>query len=158
MFLGFAKFYRKFIRNFSKITALLTFMLQTTNKAVGNELQSTWNENLDTPGTEGAGRPGRAGGDNENLSNAGKLKKRSKANSTEADFLTSRVKEIFIYLQKAFTKALILRHFDLEFYIQIETDVSRYTMSGVLSQITLDQHFSGHVTNKDLISSKSEIC
>ena len=35
-----------------------------------------------------------------------------KANS-ETDFLTSRAKKAFIYLQKAFTKVLIFRNFDL---------------------------------------------
>ena len=44
------------------------------------------------------------------------------------EFLTLKAK-------KAFSKALILYHFDLECHICIETDVSRYTIIGVLSQM-----------------------
>ncbi len=65
------------------------------------------------------------------------------------DFLTFEAKKAFIYLWKAFTKAPILRHFDSEYHIQIETDTLRYAIGGVLSRITLDQHSSGHVTYKD---------
>ena len=157
VFLGFANFYRKFIRNFSKIATSLTSMLWTTNKAADNEVQSTQDENQDLPGTESASRVGGAGGDYENLSNTGKLRKRSKANSPKADFLTFGAKKAFIHLRKDFTKALIFRYYDLEPYIWIETNALGYTIAGVLSQMTLDQHFSGHVTHKDPISSKSEI-
>ena len=48
----------------------------------------------------------------ENLSSGTKAKR-----SFKADFLTSGVKETFIHLQKAFTKALILRYFDPECHI-----------------------------------------
>ncbi len=65
------------------------------------------------------------------------------------DFLTPEAKKAFIYLWKAFTKAPILRHFDPEYHIQIETDVSGYTIGGVLSQMTSDQHFSGHMIHED---------
>ena len=40
-----------------------------------------------------------------------------KTNSSEMDFLISGTKKAFIYLQKAFIKALIFRHFDLEHHI-----------------------------------------
>ena len=53
-----------------------------------------------------------------------------------------------MYLQKAFTKAMILRYFDPECHIHIKTDALRYTICGVLSQISLNQHFSGHVIHK----------
>ena len=77
--------------------------------------------------------------------------------NSEIDFLNSRAKKAFIYLQKAFTEAPILRHFDLKRHIWIETDVSRYAIRRVFSQITSNQHFFGYVTYKDLISSKSKI-
>ena len=116
-------------------------MLQTTNEATDNELQSTRNKNQGVPGTEGAGGTGGASGageSNKNLSITKKLKKKWKANSIGADFLTSDAKEIFIHLRKAFTKAPILRHFDSECHIRIEIDASGYAIGGVLSQMTLD--------------------
>ena len=51
----------------------------------------------------------------------------------ETDFLTPKAKKTFIYLKKTFTKALILRHFDPKYYIQIETNALGYAISRVLS-------------------------
>lgn len=164
-------------------------MLQTTNKFAGDEScnnQTRQNEvtydllggAVDANGGDGVGRR------IENLltvtklakskkSNLVKFKKSdlakskksnlsndfTKANSTRKSFFTFEAKKTFIHLQKSFTKAPILRHFDLECYIRIKTDVSGYTISGVLSQMTLNQLFSNHVFHKnlDLITSKSEI-
>ena len=56
----------------------------------------------------------------------------------ESIFLTLDAKEAFNQLRQAFTKAPILRHFDLEYHIQIETNVSGYAIGGVLSQLTSD--------------------
>ena len=56
----------------------------------------------------------------------------------EPTFLTLDAKEAFNQLKQAFTKVLILRHFDPECHIQIETDVSSYTIGGVLSKLTSD--------------------
>ena len=53
-------------------------------------------------------------------------------------YLAPKARLAFIKLRKAFTKALILRHFDLEYHIRIETDASSYSIGGVLSQLTLD--------------------
>lgn len=54
---------------------------------------------------------------------------------------------------------MILKYYNPEHYIRIETDASRYTISGVLSQMTSDQISSNHVTHKNLDSnfSKPEI-
>ncbi len=41
VFLGFANFYRRFIKNFNRIAAPLTSMLRTTDKSTGNSSQST---------------------------------------------------------------------------------------------------------------------
>ena len=53
-------------------------------------------------------------------------------------YLTPKARLAFTKLRKAFTKALILRHFDLECPFQIETDASGYTIGIVLSQRTLN--------------------
>ena len=42
-------------------------------------------------------------------------------------------------MRQAFTEAPILRHFDPECHIRIETDASGYAIGGVLSQLTSDQ-------------------
>ena len=53
-------------------------------------------------------------------------------------FLTPGAREPFNQLRKAFTKALILQHFDPECYIRIETNTSGYAIKEVLSQLTSD--------------------
>ncbi len=53
-------------------------------------------------------------------------------------FLIPRARKAFIKLKQAFVKAPILNHFDLERHIQIEIDVSGYTIGEILRQMTLD--------------------
>ena len=53
-------------------------------------------------------------------------------------YLTAKARLAFIQLRKAFTKASIFQHFDLECHIWIEIDMSGYAIVGVLSQLTLD--------------------
>ncbi len=138
MFLGFANFYQRFIQNFSKIAASLTLMLQTTSDEILS-IQTTENEkNQDAPASTDSGG---VDGNIKNLSTARKLAKSkkpkltkpkksdlikaqnfAKANSFETDFLTPKAKKVLIYLWKAFTKTLILRRFDLEYHIRIETN------------------------------------
>ena len=60
----------------------------------------------------------------------------------EPIFLPPNAKKAFIQLRQVFTKALILRHFDSECHIQIETNASRYAIRGVLSQLTFDHLIS----------------
>ena len=128
MFLGFANFHRRFIKNFNRIVVPLTSMLGITNKSTGNGLQSTQANNQDAP--DAAGRPGGDGIDDriENLSNSTMVKR-----SFGAKFLTFGAKEAFNCLQKAFIKAPILRHFDPERHIRIETNVSRSVIIRILS-------------------------
>ena len=83
------------------------------------------------------------GGDR-NLSKSKKLKNAKSGVQTrlgateEPTFLTPDAREAFNQLRQAFTEALILWHFDPEYYIQIETDAPGYTIGGVLSQLTSD--------------------
>ena len=53
-------------------------------------------------------------------------------------FLNPNAKKVFNYLKQAFIKALILQYFDLECYIQIKTNITRYAISKVLSQFNLN--------------------
>ena len=54
----------------------------------------------------------------------------------EPSFLTPDARRAFTQLRQAFTEAPILRHFDPERHIRIETDTSGYAIGGILSQIT----------------------
>ena len=63
---------------------------------------------------------------------------KSKKTVRSSDFLTSGGKLAFTELRQAFFKAPIFHHFDLKHHIQIETNKSGYAISGVLSQLTLD--------------------
>ena len=54
----------------------------------------------------------------------------------EPSFLTPNARQAFTQLRQAFTKAPILRHFDPERHIRIETDASSYAIGGFHSQIT----------------------
>ena len=134
VFIGFANFYRRFIRGFSRIAAPLTSMLKTT----GSSDLATRELGAD----EVVGGGGKA-----NDRNLSKFKKSKNAKSRiqthigatgEPIFLTSSAREAFNQLKQAFTKAPILRHFDPECHIQIEIDASGYAIGGVLSQLTSD--------------------
>ncbi len=118
MFLGFANFYRMFIRNFSRIAAPLTSMLQTIgNNDLGAEASGHEEDQNAIANAAGAG----GGGSIKILSTAAKSAKSKKPNFAKAnfgtDFLTPGAKEVFLHLQKAFTEASILRHFDSERHI-----------------------------------------
>ena len=101
VFMGFANFYRRFIRGFSKIAAPLTSMLKS---------------NL--------------------VANTGPPKARR--GEEECCFLTPAAKLAFAQLKQAFTEVPILRHFDPERHIRLETDASGYAIGGVLSQLDIE--------------------
>ena len=65
-------------------------------------------------------------------------------------FLTSGAREAFNRLWLAFIEAPILRHFDLECHIWIETDASGYAIGSVLSQLASGTSPDGIVTKADL--------
>jgi len=85
--LGFANFYRRFIKAYSSVARGLTDLLKG-------------------------------------------LVKGKKPGGLE---MTPEVLEAFPALKRAFTKALILRHFDPVLQIIIKTDVSNFAISGILS-------------------------
>ena len=62
----------------------------------------------------------------------------SKNSNRATGYLTFGAKRAFTQLKQAFTKASIFCYFDLEYYNQIKTNVSNYTIARVLSQLTLD--------------------
>ena len=163
VFLGFANFYCQFIKGFSKIAAPLTSMLKTTMSSqvlAANEVLGARVLAADEVGSVGGGgdrssdgskrvepKTGRSesqksskSGNSEGKKSA-KSKKPSKSGNSpnfdakEADpsFLTPEARSAFNRLWLAFTKASILRHFDPECYIRIETDALGYVISDVLS-------------------------
>ena len=127
VFLSFANFYRHFIQGFSKIAGPLTSMLRTTWSA----------ENLSLLMAKDAefGRVG-SGGDCED--ETVERSPRSKNSTGATGYLTPEARLAFTQLRQAFNKAPILRHFDSECHIRIETNASGYAIGGVLSQLTLD--------------------
>ena len=134
VFLNFANFYRRFIKDFSKIAALLTSMLKTMapSTLAGSAYTKTNENELDINSGGGIGSD-RVNDRIENLSRSIKVK-----NSSGTDFLTSGTKEAFSCLWKAFIKAPILRHFDPKCHIQIETNALGYAICRVFSQMALD--------------------
>ncbi len=150
MFFGFANFYRRFIKGFSKIEAPLISMLKTTAasseaspEATGKVTEETENEVGDRDRAKISGVKLLGGKNSKNstkVQNSAKSKV-SKATSPETApearfFLTPESRLAFTRLRLAFTKAPIPHHFDLERYIRIETDASGYAIGDVLSQLT----------------------
>ena len=72
------------------------------------------------------------------------------ATESGPSFLIPKARLAFNCLWLAFTEAPILWHFDLKCHIQIETDVSGYAISGVLSQWASRTSSDGVVTKTDL--------
>src|SRR5436309_5093676 len=62
------------------------------------------------------------------------LKGIKKGKKTGAFMLTDSTRGAFRKLRDAFTKALVLAHFDLKQPIRLETDASGYAIAGILSQ------------------------
>ena len=140
MFISFANFHQRFIKDFNKIAVLLISMLKTTELSEKLALRAYRTGNNDVVG----------GGDDrvdEIIVDLFKSKnKKSKklmympniGATRETNFLTPNIKKAFNYLRLAFIEARILWHFDLESHIKIKTDVSGYAIGEVLSQLNLD--------------------
>ena len=125
VFIGFANFYWRFIQGFTKITAPLTSMLKTSFQ-LADALPATGIDNSEVVGSS-SGNEGKSA-----KSDFTKPVRRAE----EPSFLTPDARRAFTQLRQAFTEAPILRHFDPERHIRIETDASGYAIGGVLSQMT----------------------
>ena len=140
VFIGFDNFYRRFIKGFSRIAAPLTAMLKTTGSSVTSASRVDDNEVVGGGGAIGRSDTSRKSDKSKSRTKSGHLGNSN--NSKEHKFLTSNGRETFNRLRQAFTKAPILRHFDLECHIRIETNASGYAIGEVLSQQTSNQVIS----------------
>ena len=155
VFIGFANFYRRFIQGFSKIATLLISIFKITRSS--HDLASKVFRANSNKVIRGDG--GRANKTGKNSSKFKKSKNKKFGNliytnigaTEEPTFLNPGARDAFNFLRQAFTKALILRHFDPECHIRIETDVSGYVISRVFTQLSSDW-----VDPDDLILSKSD--
>ena len=137
VFIGFANFYWRFIRGFSRIAILLTFLLKIIGSS--NWASKAFRADDNKVVSDGGSRA------NETVVNLSKNNKFRNLMCVpnigamkKSNFLTPDVKKAFNHLRLAFIKAPILQHFDPESHIRIETDVSGYAIGGVLSQLNLD--------------------
>ena len=113
-FLELCNFYRRFIKNFNKLTLLLTFMLKKSTEFHKKESKKKRNRNRSRNRSR------------ERLSN---------------EFLTFEIFEIFKRLRKAFMKAFILQHFDSTKFIRVKIDVSNKTIERILCQSDDKDHW-----------------
>ena len=101
-------------------------MLKTTGSSVTSDFRVDDNE------VDGCGG---AVGRSDASKKSAKSKSRTKAdnNLEKPKFLTSEAKEALNRLRQAFTEAPILRNFDPECHIRIETNAFGYAIGSVLS-------------------------
>ena len=161
VFLGFAKFYRRFIQGFSRIAAILTSILKT---AAPPE-KSTSVEDGDSKGGDSVGSVKIAkksrkskGQKTSKFQKSAKSKKLLKigslpnfnAKNNRPNFLTLKTRSAFNRLRLAFTKARIFWHVDPECHIRIKTDALGYAIGSMLSQLAFGTSPNKVVTKANL--------
>ena len=168
VFIGFANFYRRFIRGFSRIAAPLTSLLKTTGSSAPVRVSDDEVVGVSAPLTSPIKATGSSDSalrvdDDEVVGVGGRANETVEQNSSKSrnsarvpnigatgkpTFLTPAAKKAFSLLRQAFIEAPILRHFDPESHIRIETDASGYAIGGVLSQLNLDSNAPPNDSNK----------
>ena len=131
VFIGFANFYQRFIKGFSRIAAPLTAILKTTGSSVASASRVNDDEVVGGVGAVSWLDASRKLGKSKSRTKHGHLGNSN--NSEEPKFLISDAREAFNRLRQAFTKAPFLWHFDPVCHIWIKTDVSGYPIEGVLT-------------------------
>ena len=143
VFIGFANFYQQFIGGFSKIAAPLTTMLKTIRSS--NLLQK--DDDDEVVGGGGDRNLFKSKSNSKKLENAKSVVQTHLDATGEPTFLIPNTRKTFNQLRQAFTEAPILRYFDPECHIRIETNASCYAIRRVLSQLTSDHLTSDHLTS-----------
>ncbi len=142
VFLAFTNFYRRFIKDFSKIAATITSVLRTTAASLEGPPEITGKVRKEATGntreeirSEVESRRIKIGGvklvKGKKSKNSAKVKTLKFVKATSPGtalearpFLTPEARLAFTRWRQAFTEAPILHHFDPERNIRIETDAS----------------------------------
>lgn len=83
--------------------------------------------------------------DDVSIVDANKMAKCKDLIKVRVSFLTPGARLVFTKLRQAFIKALILHHFDSKYYICVKTNILKYTIGEILSQLTLDNLNKWHL-------------
>ena len=157
VFLDFANFYRYFIQGFNKIAGPFISMLRISNPTGSSTiLQSIDVAEKDEVGESDGNRTNllnpsastRSTGagylTSEGAKKSGDNTKKGVKAARGSDYLTPATKKAFNHLRHAFIQVPIFQYFDPEWHIRIETLASDYAISGVLSELTLDNSGQWH--------------
>ena len=120
MFVGFANFYRRFIKGYSRITLPLSELTRQEKKKEGETIPQTKRQYSPSPKNK-------------------REAKYERGVFLDTEFqLPPKAREAFEHLKAAFTKAPLLRHFNPELRIRVETDASGFAISGIISHLQED--------------------
>ena len=123
-------------------------MLKTPESSVASASRVDNNKVID-----GGGAIGRLDASKKSTKSKSRTKSRYLGNNNdleECKFLTSDAREAFNRMRQAFIEAPILRHFDPECHIRIETNASGYTIERVLNQLTSNLVISDGTTESNV--------